>query len=47
VKKDIPLIIKDFQKNHPKIKVKLANPLGSDSKLLDILDKHLRRISPQ
>ena len=47
VKKDIPAIIQAFQKNHPKVKVKMAQPLGSDPKLLDILDKHLRRISPE
>jgi sirohydrochlorin cobaltochelatase len=45
VKKHIPEILKAFQKDHPKIKVKLAGPLGSDSKLLEILDDRLGEIS--
>ncbi len=45
VKKHIPEILKTFQKNHPKVKVKLAKPLGSDSKLLEILDERLDEIS--
>lgn len=47
VKKDIPAIIQGFRKNHPKIKVRLAQPLGSDRRILEILDKHLWKISPQ
>ncbi len=39
VKKDIPAILKTFCKKNPGIKVRLGKPLGSDSKLLDILDQ--------
>jgi sirohydrochlorin cobaltochelatase len=42
VKKHIPEIIATFQKKHPGLKVTLAKPLGSDEKLLDILDQRLR-----
>jgi len=45
VKKHIPEILKAFQRNHPRIKVKLAAPLGVDSKLLDLLDKRRSQIS--
>ena len=45
LKKHVPQILGTFQKNHPKIKVKLAKPLGSDSKLLGILDERLDEIS--
>ncbi len=45
IKKHIPEILKAFQKDHPKTKVKLARPLGSDSKLLEILDERLDEIS--
>jgi sirohydrochlorin cobaltochelatase len=45
VKKHIPEILGTFQKNNPKIKVKLARPLGADSKLLGILDQRLDEIS--
>jgi sirohydrochlorin cobaltochelatase len=45
VKKHIPEILEAFRKSHPKIKVKLAKPLGSDSKLLGILDQRLDEIS--
>lgn len=45
VKKHIPEILGTFRKNHPKIKVKLARPLGSDSKLLGILDQRLDEIT--
>ena len=41
VKKDIPEILKTFRRKHPEIKVRMAKPLGSDSKLLDILDQRL------
>jgi sirohydrochlorin ferrochelatase len=41
VKKHIPEILKAFRKEYPKIKVKMAKPLGSDSKLLVILDQRL------
>jgi len=47
VKKDIPEIIRVFRKRHPRVQVRIAKPLGSDIKLLDILDKHLRIISPK
>lgn len=41
VKEDIPEIIKAFRKKHPRVKVELAKPLGSDPKLLKILDQRL------
>jgi sirohydrochlorin cobaltochelatase len=44
VKKHIPEILKTFRKKHPKIKVKTAKPLGSDSKLLMILDQRVGEI---
>lgn len=44
VKKHIPEIITAFRKKHPRAKVTLAKPLGSDEKLLDILDRRLRSI---
>jgi sirohydrochlorin cobaltochelatase len=45
VKKDIPEILKAFQKKHPGLKVRLAQPLGSDPQLLEILDRRLRPLS--
>ena|ERR1700677_37901 len=45
VKNHIPEILKTFQKNHPQIKVTLGKPLGSDEKLLVILDQRLQQIS--
>jgi sirohydrochlorin cobaltochelatase len=45
VKKHIPEILKTFRKKYPKIKVKLAKPLGSDSKLLAILDQRVQEIT--
>lgn len=44
VKKDIPVILKIFQKKYPRVKVRLSKPLGSDSRLLDILDQRLDNI---
>jgi|HubBroStandDraft_1064217.scaffolds.fasta_scaffold1036023_2 sirohydrochlorin cobaltochelatase len=44
VKKHIPEILGTFRKSHPEIKVKLAKPLGSDPKLLEILDQRLKDI---
>lgn len=44
VKKHIPQILKTFQKKHPKVKLKLGKPLGSDSKLLAILDQRLNEL---
>ena len=44
VKKHIPEILKSFRKKYPKIKVKLGKPLGSDPKILDILDERLSKI---
>jgi sirohydrochlorin cobaltochelatase len=41
VKKDIPAILKAFAKNHPKLKLRLAQPLGDDARILDILDRRL------
>jgi len=45
VKKDIPQILKTFHKDHPKIRLRLAKPLGTDPRLLDILDQHLSSAS--
>jgi sirohydrochlorin ferrochelatase len=42
VRKHIPEILAAFRKDHPKVKIKLAKPLGADSKLLDILDQRLK-----
>jgi sirohydrochlorin ferrochelatase len=44
IKKNIPEILGTFRKSHPEIKVKLAKPLGSDPKLLEILDQRLKDI---
>ena len=44
VKKDIPAILKAFQKDYPRTQLRLAKPLGTDPRLLDILDKHLEEI---
>jgi sirohydrochlorin cobaltochelatase len=41
VKKHIPAILAAFGKKHPEMNLKMAKPLGSDSKLLDILDRRL------
>src|SRR5665213_1926235 len=41
VKKHIPEILKIFRKNHPKVKVAFGKHLGSDAKLLAILDQRL------
>ncbi len=41
VRKHIPEILSEFRKKHPEVKIKLAKPLGSDSKLLDILDQRV------
>lgn len=41
VKKDIPEILKKFQKEYPRVKVRVTRPLGSDPKLLVILDQRL------
>jgi sirohydrochlorin cobaltochelatase len=38
VKKHIPEILYAFQRKHPHVKIQLTPPLGSDQKLLDILD---------
>ncbi len=45
VRKHIPEILKAFHKNHPKVQIRLAKPLGADGKLLDILDQRLHPIS--
>ncbi|HJT24703.1 MAG TPA: CbiX/SirB N-terminal domain-containing protein, partial [bacterium] len=47
VRKHIPEILAAFRKTHPKVKIKLAKPLGADSQLLDILDQRLHAISPK
>ena len=39
VKKNIPEILGTFQKDHPRVRVRLARPLGPDPLLLDILDR--------
>lgn len=41
VKKHIPEILMAFRRKHPKVKVKLAKPLGPDPKLLMILDQRI------
>jgi len=45
VRKNIPEILRTFKKKNPKVKIKLAKPLGSDPRLLDILDRRLEKIS--
>lgn len=45
VRKHIPEILAAFRKNHPKVKIKLAQPLGADEKLLDILDRRVRPLT--
>ncbi len=45
VKKHIPEILKTFRKKHPQIKVNLGKPLGSDKKLLVILDQRLQQLT--
>jgi sirohydrochlorin ferrochelatase len=47
VKKHIPEIISTFRKSHPKVKIKLAKPLGSDPKLLDILAQRFKSAWPK
>lgn len=42
VKKHIPEILKTFQKENPKVKIKLSKPLGPEPKLLNILDQRLK-----
>ena len=44
VRQHIPEILAAFRKEHPKIKVKLAKPLGADPKLLEILDERASQI---
>jgi sirohydrochlorin cobaltochelatase len=44
IKKHIPEILGTFGKKHPRVKVKMAKPLGSDQQLLDILDRRLDQI---
>ncbi len=44
VRQHIPEILAAFRKTHPKVKVKIAKPLGADGKLLDILDQRLNQI---
>jgi sirohydrochlorin cobaltochelatase len=39
VKKHIPEILDTFQKIHPGVKIQLTPPLGSEQKILDILDQ--------
>ena len=41
VRKHIPEILEAFQAAHPWVKLTLAKPLGSDLKLLDILDQRI------
>lgn len=43
VKKDIPEILKAFQKEHPRVSLRLSKPLGLDPRLLDILDQRLHK----
>jgi sirohydrochlorin cobaltochelatase len=45
VKKDIPEILKAFRKKNTRVKIKWGRPLGSDPKLLDILDQRLKQVS--
>jgi len=44
VKKSIPGILRDFRKDHPRVKIRLAAPLGQDPKLLEILDQRLKTV---
>jgi sirohydrochlorin ferrochelatase len=47
VRKHIPEILKTFRRNHPGAKVRLAQPLGSDSKLLvSSTNGRLKKFSP-
>jgi len=41
VKKDIPAILENFREKYPGTRIKFAGPLGSDPKLLEILDRRL------
>lgn len=43
VKEHIPEILRSFRSKHRDINVKLAQPLGSDPKLLDILDRRTQK----
>ena len=44
VRKHIPEILAAFRKKKPKVRIKLAKPLGADSQLLDILDQRLHTV---
>ena len=46
VKNHIPEILKTFKKKHPQVTLKLGRPLGSDTKLLAILDHRLQQLAP-
>ncbi len=43
VKEHIPAIIKKFQKENPKVKIKLGKPLGPEPKILNLLDDRLKQ----
>lgn len=43
VKRDIPAILRTFRKEHPRVNLKLAKPLGLDPKLLAVLDRRIQR----
>jgi sirohydrochlorin ferrochelatase len=43
VKEHIPEIIRNFQKENPKVKIKLGKPLGPEPKLLNLLDERLKQ----
>jgi len=46
VKNHIPEILKTFKKKHPQVMLKLGKPLGSEPKLLAILDQRLQQLTP-
>ncbi len=37
IKKDIPKILEDIKKQHPEVKFTLTNPIGDDSRIVDIV----------
>lgn len=44
VRKHIPEIIKNFRKNHPKVKIHLARALGADPLLFPILNQRIKEM---
>lgn len=44
VRQHIPMILRAFHQKHPSVKIHLANPLGAEPKLLQVLDARLAKI---